>query len=904
MTNNDKTTIYTNELQNSLRIAAEKQHNNDYSIISFSVRSGRYYEKEQCFGFTHLLEHLIFSPNEKYPEVGFLQKYVEQRGGQVNAWTHSLTTNFHLQCPHEHFIDCVSILIDKIVNPLFTVEEITREINAIDAEFSLKKRDEQRRILSVQQTQTNPNHPFSRFTVGNRLTFCQVDVETLIQQLRKFHSTHFCADNIAVGITLPNNVFQDVLPKIESILTSHIRANASIDTPCLPSIIDKEAQGKLIFVEPVVRSQALILSFIVEKIGNDELDNLALTMLQQLLDSKQQYGLTDTLKRICDVEQLIVTGGLEDNTIEEIQIKMSVSKPQISDELIARIKFVTRQYLEFLQSTDIESWRFREKQKQLVLAQHFGKTQSMMDATIDMAERLNTVCANTDLSEALRLDDDLVKQRLNGLISTLSDLSPTTYVFTTLDIYSDCTDFYDVNYSISSPKPIELDDKYTFKLPEQNQYMPTSLRVFPFNPEDLSVEHWEEPGMKFKFMQFIENSKPLGDIYISISCQSMFGSAENVLVKKVWLEALQTKLSRTFYLSEFAGLYYRVYGHQHGICIHTSGFTEKQILLVLDLINLTTAFKFSQQEFERSKFLIKRKLNKNLLQKPVNRLISILTNRVHPNVLEPLILLDGIEKLSFKTATKHQQLYFSKTHIESLMVGNWTKKMAESVKQHLDSRMIIDTKWKKPKITANLIHKSIVTHATSTSTADNAFVLYQQIVMGENGNSAEKEVAIALMLECLLSPIFFVEMRNIRQLGYSVGVGYKPINQQAGLVFYTQAPNTSPDVIYHNVKEVIAEVIESFSELIENLAHVKYQVIQQVSETPRTASDFARYIWLHYEQVDPLEYTHKMQEAINKVSEEDILNVLESILDGANSQIRLMSHPMTHHVETEIKQTC
>ncbi|MFC3123371.1 insulinase family protein [Agaribacter flavus] len=898
MTYNNQTAIYTNKFPNSLRLAVEKQDLNDVCAISFSVRAGRYYETNQCFGFTHLLEHLIFSPNKDYPEIGYLQKTVERYGGQVNAWTHSVTCNFHLQCKSEFFIESLSILLNKMILPSFSSEELEREITAIDAEFSMKKRDERRRILSVQQTQTNPEHPFSRFTVGTAATFAEVKTTDLIRQLSAFHSRHFNANNITVGLSMPSDNYERLFPVIESLLTNTIPPGEALGLPSLPPIIDLKKQGHLIYVEPVLPTQALILSYILKKTGDDELDNLALTMLQHLTESKHSGGLKAAIAQICDIEQLLVSGGLEDNEVEEIQIKIAVGRTKLTPSLLAQIKGLVLAYFSFLQATQIEPWRFREKHKQVLLAQHFGIQQSALDSAIDMAEKMNLAHDDVAITESLHLSDPTVAIRLKEVVGILQQLRPTMYVFTDSCQYESSTAFYQVNYTIAEPPKTVQPNHCFFQLPSQNKYMPNSLRVYPATTDKKAVITWQKAGVIFKYMHFLNAQKPLGDIYISISCQSMFGCAFNVLVKKIWLESIQSYFTKLFSSSEAAGLYYRIYGHQHGICIHTSGFTEKQTLLILDLLNKAIAYKFTQDEFERSREKIKRKLSKSLLQKPVNRLISILTNRVHPNVLEPLVLLDGIESLKFESADQHQQKYFTKTHIESLLVGNWLQKSAEDLQKFICDRMVIDEMWKKPDITANIINVSLDIHDTSNSASDNALVIYHQVRLDNNKNNDEREVALALIMECLLSPIFFVEMRNVRQLGYAVGVGYKPINQQAGLVFYTQAPDTAPETIYMNVKEVIQAIIENYSELLESLSHVKHQVSMQVSEKPNTASAYARYIWLHFDQSDPLGYTSKLQSAIENTTAEDVFGLLTKICQGAENQIRLYSYASTEKDNT------
>lgn len=60
-------------------------------------------------GLAHFLEHMLFLGTEKYPDEGYYQAFLQERGGSSNAYTDFEHTNFFFDVLHPHLEQVVSL---------------------------------------------------------------------------------------------------------------------------------------------------------------------------------------------------------------------------------------------------------------------------------------------------------------------------------------------------------------------------------------------------------------------------------------------------------------------------------------------------------------------------------------------------------------------------------------------------------------------------------------------------------------------------------------------------------------------------------------------------------------------------------------------------------------------------
>jgi secreted Zn-dependent insulinase-like peptidase len=230
---------------------------------------GHFSDPDECQGLSHLMEHMLFAGSQNYPDGNFLNQFLNMHGGFVNAWTSAESCNFHFDCPVNQFSQALAVLIDMLTQPMLSIDGISQEVDAIDAEFLMRKQDDVRRLYDVHKQTCNPNHPFSRFSVGNKAIFTQFTKAELQQKLRKHHQCYFNTKKIKACFVLPQTLANvELMTFIESKLGNFKPSFVTTIPKKYPSLYLPQQKGCLIEVKPYKSAQNLMLTFCLPNVSH------------------------------------------------------------------------------------------------------------------------------------------------------------------------------------------------------------------------------------------------------------------------------------------------------------------------------------------------------------------------------------------------------------------------------------------------------------------------------------------------------------------------------------------------------------------------------------------------------------------------------------------------------------
>lgn len=128
-------------LENGLRVLLVdpgKSDANKMSSVALTVGVGSQSDPGDFLGFTHLIEHLLFTGSKNYPEDNFIEKVVNKFNGHNNGCTKSFTTSYFYTLHDEGTEELLDVLADAFINPNFTLELIKKELNNINSEISMR----------------------------------------------------------------------------------------------------------------------------------------------------------------------------------------------------------------------------------------------------------------------------------------------------------------------------------------------------------------------------------------------------------------------------------------------------------------------------------------------------------------------------------------------------------------------------------------------------------------------------------------------------------------------------------------------------------------------------------------------------------------------------------------------
>ena len=194
----DKNSYHLITLPNHLKVLLVSDPQAERYSASLSVKVGSFHDPKNQQGLAHFLEHMLFLGTEKFPEPGNYQSYINTHGGSHNAYTSTDTTNYYFDITPSAYEGALDRFSQFFISPLFSDELAQREKNAVDAEYKAKLKDENRRNNQALKTLTNPDHPYSHFTVGSLETLKDRPGSPLRKQLLTLYKNNYYAENMAL----------------------------------------------------------------------------------------------------------------------------------------------------------------------------------------------------------------------------------------------------------------------------------------------------------------------------------------------------------------------------------------------------------------------------------------------------------------------------------------------------------------------------------------------------------------------------------------------------------------------------------------------------------------------------------------------------------------------------------
>jgi len=181
-------------LDNGLKAIIAERHRRSLVACQIWVKVGSAYEKEEEYGISHFIEHMIFKPTLNYPQG--VASIVESFGGTINAFTSMEYTVYHFVVMKEGFKESFKALVDSILNPIFSESEIEKERQVILEEIKRGYDDPQKRFSLRLWKEAFLDHPYGRPVIGFEESVRAFKREDLI----RFHRRWYVPSRMSVVI--------------------------------------------------------------------------------------------------------------------------------------------------------------------------------------------------------------------------------------------------------------------------------------------------------------------------------------------------------------------------------------------------------------------------------------------------------------------------------------------------------------------------------------------------------------------------------------------------------------------------------------------------------------------------------------------------------------------------------
>ena len=175
-------------LSNSLRVLLISDPNSNISAAAMDVPAGSFNDPPDYEGLAHFCEHMLFIGTKKYPETNQYSHFLQTHGGGDNAYTSTQNTNYFFNVEADYFSTALDMFAHFFIDPLFSVESVMDEMNAVNAEHQKNLHTDAWKLWQLLKNVSNPQHPFSQFSTGSLETLNKSGVHD--QLLRYFNSSY------------------------------------------------------------------------------------------------------------------------------------------------------------------------------------------------------------------------------------------------------------------------------------------------------------------------------------------------------------------------------------------------------------------------------------------------------------------------------------------------------------------------------------------------------------------------------------------------------------------------------------------------------------------------------------------------------------------------------------------
>ncbi|TYK64941.1 insulinase family protein [Colwellia echini] len=831
-------------LKNGLRVLLIHNNETTKSAAALAVNAGHFNDPRDRQGLAHFLEHMLFLGTKNFPDGSEYQKFISQHGGNHNAWTGTEHTCFFFDISAAQFSDALERFSEFFIAPLLSDDFVVKERENIDAEFTLKLKDDIRRLYDVHKDTINPNHPFSQFSVGNLDTLADRKGVNISKEIQAFFQRYYCAQYMTLAIEGPQTLAE--LKALAELRFNGIKSTKSV----LPKITQPLylAKNKKIKIDvcPVKNDHQLIISFAMESIDKYYQDKPE-SILAYLLGHEGEGGILSLLKKHQWALGLTAGSGINGSNFKDFNI--SIALTDSGEEHIDEIIDIVFSYIGLLKNTEIAEYYYHEKQKICNLAFLYHETMRPLDSVSHLVINMQYY-PEEDYIFGDYVMQGMSQDNISHLLEYLQVDNMRIMHVSQNNSFSKNSFWYQVPYHVS-PIPSEklmqwrapnwqalIVKSYTkgLSLPQPNPYIIEDPIIYKNETVDpdyqkttlLPEKIIDKNGLIAWYKKDQTFNVPKGYLYIGIDSPFVVASVANTAMTRLFVDLYTDTVVEENYDAELAGIHYHLYAHQGGVTVQLSGYSENQHLLLSKLLTRLQSHQVTEEHFILFKQqLIKHWENSNK-SKSISQLFSTLSSVMQPNNPSSQALAQALAQVTFTQYQHFSQQLFLQVTLEVLIHGNWliehAKQMCETIEHAFHGKVNEKYAMQCPvtdiaTLGTQLIPLDLPEH-------DHACVIYTAFAEKD-----EISVALAMMTSHILSPLFFQKMRTEKQYGYLVGVGFVPINSYPGIALYIQSPHCDAYKLAMAMDEFIDDSIAELDTINDDQwQHLQHGLASQLQE--------------------------------------------------------------------------
>ena len=557
---NDGRRYDTFVLDDGLKVVLISDASADKAAAALTVFAGSFDDPPGRLGLAHFLEHMLFLGTERYPKPDEYQAFISGHGGTHNAYTSGDHTNFFFDVQPDYFEEALDRFAQFFIAPTFDAAYVDREKNAVNSEYQLYFKDDDRREQAVDTVAMNPSHPGARFSVGSLETLAG-DVRT---DLVHFYQTHYSADRMALVVLGPQSL--DVLHGWVVAKFRAIPKRATLPTPKLPPLYARGTLPARLSFQTIKDVHELNFTFPVPSLDPYYREKPG-EYIANLLGHEGEGSLHHFLKSRGWIESLTAAADRADasNGVITVSFELTKSGAQHTVEITAALF----DEIDLIKRSGLDQWRYEEQARVADLAFRFREPQSPIATVYRMAPDLRLYPAHDVLVARYlmdRYDASLIKRYLAALRpdNVLIEVANPDVKGIALEPW------FKVPYSlerIDAPARADVVGS-SVTLPQPNPFLPSRLDLIGQFDETPALAV-DEPGMQLWLARDTSFGAPRANLFLELNLEGGIATESDAVNANLYARLVQDQLNAYAYPAQLAGLDYAISGSGPGFKLAT-----------------------------------------------------------------------------------------------------------------------------------------------------------------------------------------------------------------------------------------------------------------------------------------------------------------------------------------------
>jgi len=843
-------------LANGLRVLTVSDRSATKCAAAVDCAVGSNHDPPEFEGLAHLLEHLLFMGSRQHPQENGYIKFLSDNGGFANAMTSSEHTNLYMEVNSAQLRPALDMLAHALRSPLLDVSTISREVLAVDAEYSKNMHSDRWRIMQLVRRLADPRHPFARIGAGNYASLMagasKADAARRLQlALRSFHATHYTAPNLVLSLVGPQDsaVLRRLATELFSPIAQATAARTSLVRPGDALGMPFSTLGKRIDFLPVGEEQLLHIMWPVQPLRLEYASKPA-AYFSHILGHEGNNTLSAYLMRTGLVEGLTAGSGVEliSCSMLKLVVRLTASGLRQVDAVIALIF----DYIARVRVLGAQRWVFDEVSRLSQLRFDFADKSQPADLASALANNMHYF-AVADLLRAPSVLWEWAPRVVDALLAQLTPANALILVGSQSfaqqpGLVADAQ--LGTSYRltpIGNLQRKQLGDEllHNFSLPEPNPYLgkpypsSTNTAAAIVDTKPQLVEHGGQT--KLWHVQTNAANWPKATVFIHLINPAVLSAGPrqtvlSALTQLVWEDNARPAV----YAAKVAGVHFSLGSSPSGFVIKVHGFAQYLPSVLETVLSAMFGTLWPSAAYIDRKVDMLRNVYRSIRHGQPLRYAQYLQKQLLRKHTWPHDELEcALDNVTRHDIVEWMTVLRAQFTAEALVYGAVPKSNASRLMQHLERTIglgVLDESVVPIQALAQLSSPALLS-ASNPNSADATNKAVTKF--WELGDETPKARVLLQILGNLASESFFTQIRSKEQLGYSVACHASVQHGRLGLLAQVQSRA-------HNTSYISARVDAWL-----------YSFAAQIGEL--TAAQFYAHLGVVLRQLQPTEESHSVR---------------------------------------------